>query len=163
MKKYYLFFFMLLMYSLGFSQQTFNTQGGSGSTTNFNLDWSVGELTLTKTEQTDNLIFTQGLLQGKIQLIVASSNITDGELKILPNPTPGILYIQTGFLQQGKMQVLVYDALGQKIINQQEILVGFSTKTINLSRYANGTYLLKIFFTPTGGYIKNRTYKIIKL
>jgi Secretion system C-terminal sorting domain len=163
MKKYYLLFLLFSISKTSFSQQTFNSTGGAGTAGNFFIDWSIGEMTLIKTEKAEGFTLTQGLLQGKLEVFQTSSTITDGELNILPNPTPGILYLRTGFLQQGKLQMQLYNAAGQLLIQKEEILLGLSTKTINLSAFAGGNYLLKIFFVPTNGETRKRTYKIIKL
>ena len=103
MKKYFSICLLLIGFYNGYSQQTFNSAGSAGLRANFGLDWSVGELTLVKTEQNGALMFTQGVLQDNIMVFENSSTITDGEMRILPNPTPGILYLQTGFLQAGKI------------------------------------------------------------
>lgn len=163
MKKYYCLVSMLFCLHTAFAQQTFNSAGSAGFSGNFGLDWSVGELTLVKTEQNGALIFTQGVLQGNIIVFASSSSIADGEIKILPNPTPGILYIQTGFLQPGKLSTMLYSAQGQKLLNREETLNGFSVKNINMTAFAAGTYFLEIMFADNAGNSRKRTYKIVKL
>lgn len=163
MKKYYCLVSMLFCLQTAFAQQTFNSAGSAGLNGNFGLDWSVGELTLVKTEQNGALMFTQGVMQGNIMLFGTASFISDGEIKILPNPTPGILYIQTGFLLPGKLSTTLYSAQGQKILNREEILNGFSVKNINMTAFAAGTYFLEIMFADNAGNSRKRTYKIVKL
>lgn len=163
MKKYYCLVTMLVCLNMAFSQQTFNSAGSAGLSGNFDLDWSVGELTLVKTEQNGALMFTQGVLQGNIIVFSNSSSITDGEMRILPNPTPGILYLQAGFLQPGKLSTLLYTSQGQKLLSREEQLSGFSTKTIDMSAYAAGIYFLEIMFADNTGNKRKRTYKIVKL
>lgn len=163
MKKYYSLLIMLAGLNTAFAQQTFNSAGSAGLAGNFGLDWSVGELTLIKTEQNGALMFTQGVLQGNIMVFAASSSIADGEIKILPNPTPDVLYIQTGFLQPGKLSTMLYSSQGQKLINREEALNGFSVKNINMTAYAAGTYFLEIVFADNTGNSRKRTYKIVKL
>lgn len=163
MKKYYCLLSMLFCLHTAFAQQTFNSAGSAGLNGNFGLDWSVGELTLVKTEQNGALMFTQGVLQGNIIIFSGSSSIGDGEIKILPNPTPGMLYIQTGFLQPGKLSTMLYSAQGQKLLNREETLNGFSVKNINMTAFAAGTYFLEIMFADNTGNNRKRTYKIVKL
>ena len=163
MKKYYSLLSMLICLHSAFAQQTFNSAGSAGLAGNFGLDWSIGELTLVKTEQNGALMFTQGVLQGKIIVFANSSTIADGEIRILPNPTPDILYIQTGFLQPGKLATILYSTQGQKLITREEALNGFAVKNINMTAYAAGTYFLEIMFTDNTGTNKKRTYKIVKL
>jgi hypothetical protein len=163
MKKYYGLVAMLICINSAQAQQTFNSAGNAGLAGNFGLDWSVGELTLVKTEQNGALMFTQGVLQGDIMVFTNSSTITDGEMRILPNPTPGILYLQTGFLQPGKLSTSLYSAQGQKLLSHEEQLTGFSVKNINMTSYAAGTYFLQIMFVDATGNSRKRTYKIVKL
>jgi len=163
MKKYFSVCLLLSCFNSSYSQQAFNSAGAAGLSGNFGLDWSVGELTLVKTEQNGALMFTQGVLQGNIMLFAGSSSITDGEIRILPNPTPGILYLQTGFLQPGKLSAMLYSAQGQRLLSREESLTGFSVKSINMLAYAAGTYFLEIVFTENTSNSRRRTYKIVKL
>jgi hypothetical protein len=163
MKKYYCLVSMLVYINTAFGQQTFNSAGIAALAGNFGLDWSVGELTLVKTEQNGALMFTQGVLQGNIMVFANSSTINDGEMRILPNPTPGILYLQTGFLHPGKLSTMLFTAQGQKLVNREEVLNGFSVKNINMTAYAAGTYFLEIVFADSTGNSRKRTYKIVKL
>jgi len=162
MKKYFSIC-LLLSCCTSYGQQAFNSAGAAGLSGNFGIDWSVGELTLIKTEQNGALMFTQGVLQGNIMVFANASSITDGEMRILPNPTPGVLYLQTGFLQPGKLSTMLYSAQGQRLLSREELLAGFSVKNINMMAYAAGTYFLEIMFTDNSGNSRKRTYKIIKL
>ena len=162
MKKYFSIC-LLLSCCTSYGQQAFNSAGAAGLSGNFGIDWSLGELTLVKTEQNGALMFTQGVLQGNIMVFANASSITDGEMRILPNPTPGVLYLQTGFLQPGKLSTMLYSAQGQRLLNREEPLAGFSVKNINMLAYAAGTYFLEIMFTDNSGNSRKRTYKIVKL
>lgn len=163
MKKYFSICFLLFCYHNSYSQQAFNSAGSAGFSGNFGLDWSVGELTLVKTEQNGALMFTQGVLQGNIMVFEAASSISDGEMRILPNPTPGILYLQTGFLIPGKLSTVLYSLQGQKLLIREDAINGFSVKDINMTAYAAGNYFLQIMFTDNAGNSRKRTYKIVKL
>jgi hypothetical protein len=163
MKKYFSVCLLLICFNSTYSQQAFNSAGSASLAGNFGLEWSVGELTLVKTEQNGALMFTQGVLQGNIIVFANSSTITDGEMRILPNPTPGILYLQTGFLQPGKLTMQLYTSQGQKIVNREEKLTGFAVKNINMMAYAAGSYFLEIMFVDGTSNSRRRTYKIIKL
>ena len=163
MKKYFSICLLLICCNSSYCQQVFNSAGSAGVAGNFGLDWSVGELTLVKTEQNGALMFTQGVLQGNIMVFANSSSITDGEMRILPNPTPGILYLQTGFLKPGKLTLQLYTSQGQKIVNREEQLSGFVVKNINMTSYAAGSYFLQVLFVDSTGNSRKRTYKIVKL
>ena len=72
-------------------------------------------------------------------------------LKVYPNPSTGIFTIAT----QENVTVEVYDLVGKAIV-KQTITIG--SKSIDISNYASGIYLLKA--TNTSGNVN--TYKIIK-
>lgn len=159
---YTLFFVLTLMNERAHAQQNFNTAGGSGTTANLKLDWSIGESTLVQTERKSNLVLTQGFLQPIIIITSSTDTIEDGELKLLPNPTPGMLYLQTGFLKKGKMSLLLFNSTGQEMVSKQEDITGFTTKRIDLSGYANGAYLLQVYWQAEDNTVRKRTYKIVK-
>ena len=158
MKKYFSICLLLTCFYSSYCQQTFNSAGSAGLSGNFGLDWSVGELTLVKTEQNGALMFTQGVLQGNIMVFANSSSITDGEMRILPNPTPGILYLQTGFLQPGKLSTMLFSSQGQMLLSREEQLTGFAVKNINMTSYAAGSYFLQVMYVDNTGNSRKRTY-----
>jgi len=162
-KLYTLLLFLAGSYT-SFSQQTTNTTGGSGQAGNIILDWSVGELTLVNTLQGGNLMFTNGVLQGKLVAFTTSGTISNGELNVTPNPTPGLLYIQSGFLEPGQLELRLYDAQGRLLIVRDQAVSSFNTSTMNLASFASDVYMLRAVFTPTSGRgARKRTYKILRL
>lgn len=153
----------LLATCISFAQQATTNASGSGQAGNIILDWSLGELTLVRTEQNGSLIFTQGLHQGRLMVFQQSGSISNGELLITPNPTTGILNVLIGFLQTGQLQLNVFDAQGKLLMERNENITGFTTRTINLAAYPNGLYMIHAIFSPTSGDARNRTYKILKV
>jgi hypothetical protein len=65
---------------------------------------------------------------------------TNEKIILYPNPTTGVLYIKTA-LENPK--VIVYDVMGHIVERPR------NTKTVNLSNYPNGTYLVAVNGKPT--------------
>jgi hypothetical protein len=159
-------YFLLISFfatAVSFAQEATNNASGNGQAGNIILDWSLGEMTLVSTERNGNLVFTQGLHQGKLILFQQSGTISDGELLITPNPTTGLLNVLIGFLQTGQLHLSIYDGQGRLLMERNETVTGFSTKTINLAAYPNGLYMIQALFSPASGEMRKRTYKILKL
>lgn len=163
MHRFYTALVSLTISTATFAQQATTSASGAGQAGNIILDWSLGELTLVNTVQNGNLQFTQGLHQGRLVAFAVFGGIGAGELVITPNPTSGLLTVQTGFLEPGELRLKLYDAGGKLLIQSSEALNAFSTKAINLLSYADGLYLLQAVFTPTSGSARKSTYKILRL
>lgn len=146
-----------------YGQEATNSASGSGQAGNIIIDWSFGEMTLVNTVQNGNLVLTQGLHQGRLAGFNPSSTITNGELLITPNPTTGQLNVYIGFLQAGQLTLHFYDAQGKFLMEVNETVTGFSTKSISLAAYPGGMYIAHAQFTPGSGDARKRTYKILKI
>jgi hypothetical protein len=145
-------------------QEATNSASGSGQAGNIIIDWSLGEMTLVHTAQNGNLVFTQGLHQGRLAGFSSSTTtISNGELLITPNPTTGLLNVYIGFLQPGQLTLHFYDAQGKFLMEISENVTGFSTRSISLAAYPGGMYVAHAQFTPGSGDARKRTYKILKL
>lgn len=145
------------------AQEATNSASGSGQAGNIIIDWSIGEMTLVHTAQNGNLVFTQGLHQGRLAGFTTSATISNGELLITPNPTTGLLNVYIGFLQAGQLTLHFYDAQGKFLMEISENVTGFSTRSISLAAYPGGMYVAHAQFIPGSGDARKRTYKILKL
>lgn len=162
MIKFYAAIACLLTCYSSFSQETTNSGGGTGKAGNITLDWSIGELTLVSTVKNNNLVFTQGVLQGQLTAAPSFGGIAAGELIIFPNPTPAVINLLTGFLKPGTLTLLLYDVQGKLLQQSSEVVNSFGSKTMNLSSYASGVYMLKAIFKADDGETRDQSYKIIK-
>jgi Secretion system C-terminal sorting domain len=147
-----------------------NSTGNSYSQGRYNIEWSVGELTLVGSMQssTESIIITNGFLQPAIANAVDSNAhrfFTKDEIKILPNPTYNRIEINFSTEQKGTLYLNVYDANGKALTGTSLISNGIlMSKFIDLSPFASGTYFLKIDLQPSEGSIrKTGSYKIVKL
>ncbi|WP_082063743.1 T9SS type A sorting domain-containing protein [Draconibacterium sediminis] len=78
-----------------------------------------------------------------------SANITllsPGEILVYPNPFTDNVTVKISAVQQeSQIQIDVYNAVGQKIyVTQEQGVIGTYSHEINLSRYGNGMFLVKV-------------------
>lgn len=150
-------------------QQVVNVSGGTYSFGYTNVDWSVGEMSLVNTAVGTNqlIIVTNGFLQPFTTHSGNNTNPSFGaeEIKIFPNPST--TYIEINFLtsQKGKLNIRLYDALGQKVYEKQTYSNGNGlVEIIDMQRWAAAGYALHITLDPEAGSIaKKGSYKIIKV
>jgi hypothetical protein len=170
MKKYILLFvFIISTQNLLHAQANFlqtpcatsvqNTVG------NFTISYTIGEMVLVDTWKKDGLTLTQGIIQPTIKPFDnGAGNFDVGEITVFPNPTPNDLFIQYNILQQGKLSVQLYDALGQRLLVDEINITSFGTKKYNFSIYARAAYMLTLQFTSADGTItKKEKYKVLKM
>jgi hypothetical protein len=144
-----------------------NVTGNSYTKGYYSFDWSVGEMALVETAKaTDGrIIVTNGILQPGLNLVNLGLNFTPDEVKIFPNPTYGKIEINFSTLQQGSLLINLYDANGRLVISKRTISYGMGNiEYFDLSRFASGTYFLKIDLDPSlGSMPKTGSYKLVKL
>lgn len=145
------------------SQQATTNTSGTGQAGAMVIDWSLGELTLVQTVQNGNLLFTQGLHQGRMVSVQNTGGIGAGELLVFPNPAPRTLNLGIGFFETGTLSLRLFSAGGTLLKQSDEAITSFGNKTIDLSFYADGLYLLHAVFTPTNGKPRKNTYRIMHI
>jgi hypothetical protein len=150
--------------------QVINTSGNTYQHGNQVLEWSIGELPLVNQLQSSSgvYIITNGFLQPVEQQAAPPDPdhyFSDEEIRILPNPTRGIIEVRFATLQKGKMKLLLYNTLGYIIYNKEFTSSGNGhIEKINLTGFAGGAYMLRIILNPDPGSIqKNGVYKILKI
>ena len=163
---------LLLSYAVkaqSLSSSAVNAAGNSYSQGFYAVDWSVGELALVNTMSSSNnyIVITNGLLQPGTSNdnVNSGKHFTSDEIKILPNPTYNKIEINISTLQQGTLNILVYDAAGKLLMTTKTISNGLQrSEKMDLSGVASGTYLFYFELTPLPGSIrKTGTFKIVKL
>jgi Secretion system C-terminal sorting domain len=141
-----------------------SSQGTIGSSGSIVINYTIGEMVLVDNYKSNGLFISQGIMQPDVPNgIVNYSAFTSGDIIVYPNPTPNDLSIQISILKKGKMELQVYDALGQVLIKDAFDVNGFMLQKYNLTKYANATYVLKLRFKSNDGVMdKQGTYKIVK-
>jgi hypothetical protein len=150
------------------TQSVVNATGTSYKGTDYQVDWSVGELALVDQMKAGNgqLIITNGFLQPQTLLALdRNRHFNADEVRVLPNPTYDIVEINLLTAQQGTVSMEIYDANGKVLVrrNVQSLGAGHLER-ISLKPHAAGTYFLRITLAPVYGFNwKTGSYKIIKL
>lgn len=152
-------------YAQSMSPAILNAGGGSATLNGNTFEWSIGEMVLVNTAHAGNLIVTQGLLQplktnGSTGLEV--DQFVMDHVKVYPNPTENIFYIETDFHAVGELYCVLYDMSGKIVENKKLAINNQSVKVpFNISALAGGLYSLTIAFTGEGNTSK-AVYKIEK-
>lgn len=132
------------------------TAGGSGSTPDVQVDWTIGEpvsTTLTVAEAT----LTQGFHQTTIDVITMDEPLpTEIGVSVFPNPATSQLVIGTQTTAQQSLSIRLTNLDG-KIVRQT--LANSSTTTLNVEDLPVGTYFLSV--VDESSQLVN-TYKIVK-
>ena len=150
--------------------QVINTTGGTYKKGYHILDWSVGELALVNHFVSDNnrFIITNGFLQTNTHDVNAPAPenlFTYDEIRILPNPTYGMVEVNFLTKQQGRIKMQMHDRNGHLMYSREFQLQGYGRfERINMHHFICGTYMLRIELVPDPGFsAKKGVYKIIKL
>lgn len=155
--------------SQSISSYVINSAGNTYSKGHYNIDWSVGEITLINSAQSVNgiVILTNGFLQPDLADNGNDTrhHFTRDEIKVLPNPTHGKVEINFATQQKGTLSLYVYDANGKILTSDQLFSNGILiSKVIDLTSFASATYFLRIELDALPGSVsKTGSYKIVKL
>jgi hypothetical protein len=145
-----------------------NTTGGTNFFTFYRFEWSFGEAMAIETMSASNIIVTNGVLQPGTHNPATNNNTgawDRDEIKVLPNPTPGMLEIDFFSKQSGKVTMNLYDESGRFMGSKQFDYYGTGRiEKWDLGRYASGLYFLNIQLAPTGNSVaKKGSFKIEKI
>lgn len=124
---------------------------------------SVGEMTMTSTFSSGNLITTQGFLQPAEMQTGIDDLMLIADTKIHPNPTVGIINCQISSHSIGEVVYRIIDASGKTISQSKQLIEpGYNHHTIDISTTMTGVYYLEIV-TSEQTIHKGKAYKIIKI
>ncbi|MCO5249321.1 MAG: T9SS type A sorting domain-containing protein [Chitinophagales bacterium] len=125
---------------------------------------------LVKYQTTDHTPYT-GLSYYRLKQIELSGNVTYSQMKevtiqesekytltIFPNPTVEVLNLQFSVNHIPK-SIVVYDVQGKEMYSKNIKTVDSDIIPLNVKSFAQGTYLLKIYFDEDEG----ETYKFVKM
>ena len=149
-------FAMLLYSGICTSQQVISAAGGSGTGTNVQLSWTVGEPVI-ETFTGSSAILTQGFHQSKLLVTALDPMVFPGLiLTVFPNPVSSSLQLDVKGDVRTNLSFQIFDINGKLVLNRKlESLPGL----INMESYVSGTYLLKVY-QEEGEPVK--TFKIVK-
>jgi hypothetical protein len=156
---------------VGFGQNSINSASQSTVVNGVVHSYAIGEMTIVSTEHTTNLIVTQGFLQPeffKQHNAGSSGNLPSVDwasaIKIYPNPTEDILFIETELNEALPVELLLYDAVGNLALKGVPAVVsGFNKFSMSLANLASGNYYLVIAKRNSSNVIERSAVKIQKL
>jgi hypothetical protein len=79
--------------------------------------------------------------------------LPEAELVAYPNPTSGILTIESSFTEEETYTIYLINTFGQVILNQRINVIGGKFE-IDMSSVSSGSYLLRIMTNRTVQFIK---------
>ena len=159
----------LSLYAQQVTPVVINAGGSSGSSSNIFIDWTIGEMPVIATYSGTSLAVTNGFLQAGNGFLPTSlrdlPSLTSSEIKIFPNPVSNEMQVQFQLNNAGKIQIILFDISGKKLIDRQLIHSGGSqVHLINLKRYPQGSYQLFLYYRPANGsQPKTGIFKVQKL
>jgi len=120
------------------------SDGGSSSTTEVKLDWSLGEA-VTETVFTDRHILTQGFHQSSIHVERTSARSAEGmfDVSVFPNPASSRLNIKPEFNNDIKYEVTVIDPAG-RTLSTHRFYAQDEISQIDVTRLPEGSYFIVI-------------------
>ncbi|MGG9962866.1 T9SS type A sorting domain-containing protein [Ferruginibacter sp. SUN106] len=157
MKKYVLVVIMLLCYWQNvFCQnvpgvQTSCTTSSQGTAGKFVISYTIGEMPMVQSWQSNGLLITQGIIQPLTFIAdTVYECFSHTEVKVYPNPNPGIFSLQLSILKPGSAKIILFDATGRQIQQDEFDYITFTTRQYNIMKLAAGIYYLQLFFTEAG-------------
>jgi len=138
---------------LGQNQEVLSTAGENLSTTDAQLQYTIGE-PIILTESQESVTLTQGFHQSNL-IVTSISELPNFDISVFPNPVVDLLTIANKEGIEG-VQLLLTDVNGKeletrKILNQNT--------QINFSSFSTGVYFLNLSNEDNSAV---KTYKIIK-
>ena len=127
-----------------------SSTGGFSSNANGSLSYTVGEMTMVQTFSANGNILTQGFQQPD-DYVIGLIDLTQGQFGsfvVYPNPAVDNLWFGFQLPEAGKIQITLYNALGQKIsdVFGTNYSSGKVVEQLNVTTYAAGVYMLTMNF-----------------
>lgn len=176
MKKIYLLSILMCIFSAKnndvSAQTSINSSSNQKILNNQIHQYSIGEMVLVNTIHKNNTILTQGYYQPSLIIEnntqnnnnISSSGATIENIKVYPNPTENIVFIEFVSTESTGIAYQLYDATSKMIINKitsQE--KGYNKISIDLAPFAAGSYFLIIKKDKKDSQSENYSYKIQKI
>ena len=142
---------IFLFSAQSFSQTVISTAGGFSFNSNFSWSSTVGEMSMVQTFSSANNILTQGFQQPNTaitgMLDIPTNDI--GSFVVYPNPAVSEAWIGFQLNGPGKVTVILYNDLGQKIasVYHSDYAGGKIVEPVSFSSLASGPYFLSMIYT----------------
>lgn len=149
----------LLLVGSGYlhAQQSVGNAGGNGSGSGGTTAYSVGQVVYTTNTNTGSGSVAQGVQQPfEIQTLSGNDYLKISlQMSVYPNPTQNNLTIEVKQDNLDNMQYQLFDLNGRLLLSTKILA---RTTPIEMSRYPEAVYLLKVFQKSK----ELKTFKIIK-
>ncbi|MES2592240.1 MAG: T9SS type A sorting domain-containing protein [Bacteroidota bacterium] len=155
------FFSLFLLYAINYSvaqslaPDVISSSGNSFVSGNNQLDWTLGETVTSSLNNSSNLL-TQGFHQNALMVTALDNYDVSYSATVFPNPTVDMVQIQFATANENNT-IELYSPEGKLLLTQSSNYNALSQ--IDMSKYSNGTYLLKLKNKNS----KGKTYQIVKL
>lgn len=159
-------FIVYILFCLGFihvqllsgqsiSSSLIGSNGDYVQSGNISLSWSVGEPVI-QTALSSNYILTQGFQQplAGLSTIVESEKWDDILIKLYPNPTENLSWLEIQGEISGSMDISLISALGMSVKASLSFQNGNGPVKIDLSTLSSGVYFIRISHADSG-FVKN--------
>lgn len=160
MKKALLLFLSLMSGAWGYGQslgpEVIATAGEQASGSTAQISWTLGEPVI-ETFSGNSAILTQGFHQTNLMITALEDLAADFRVRVYPNPTAAQVQVEAPEAPTA-FSLELTDATGRTLQTEAEASQ-FATRSLDLSGYAPGWYLLRLH-TADGKTIK--TFKIVK-
>ena len=173
MKKVYLLAIVLVSALFSNAQMLTPTviasTGGFSSNANGSLSYTVGEMTMVQTFSANGNILTQGFQQpnDNITGLIDLTQDEFGSFVVYPNPAVDNMWFGFQLPEEGKVQITLYDAIGQKISDVYHTSYdnGKIVEQLNVSAYASGVYMLTMSFVSNKDgkvHVSSKKFQVIR-
>lgn len=135
--------------------QVLSSGGDYIEAADFNVSQTIGEMTAVVTFSSSAVLLTQGFQQGDLKQSVGISEAGGfrGELDLFPNPATTYTRLQYTFPQSGKLEMVIYNTLGQQISERfsASYSEGEQDFLLHTENIAAGIYYVQaVFMTERG-------------
>lgn len=143
-------------FSQSLSPEVIASAGGYATAGGVSLSYTVGEMAMVETFTSSNTILTQGFHQPEqnITRILEADRTDFGSFAVYPNPATTEVFFGYEFPQEGRVEVTLYNNLGQVVQNvftDNEYSSGKTINSFNCSLLASGNYMMQASFASNKG------------
>lgn len=148
-------FFFGLLNAQSFTPEVISAGGNYITNEGYSLSQTIAEMTMVSTLSASSSILTQGFEQPDFKNIVGITDFapSSGVFDLFPNPANNFFYLKYEFLQEGELQMVIYNTLGQQVSPNfaDTYVTGKKTFTVYTADLAAAIYYVKAVFTATDG------------
>jgi hypothetical protein len=127
--------------------EVISSQGQHFQNAQFEISWTVGEMSAVSTLSSGNNIFTQGFHQpDKFTIAFTEDMMTAWSAGLYPNPADAYVTLSLNAVNNEEMVVEILDAAGKLVRSPRklQVLPGQQQIDFPLTDFANGIYLLRL-------------------